>query len=137
MCDCFYPEVFSNRLVKARKPYKCCECGSDIAAGEKYHSIFGVWDHDPGSYRVCADCEVVREWLLKLDLPDADCCLGTYGNLHCELVEFGLVSFEEGQLVEIVEGLELLYCQENAWKVKVRDVTSFGLVPKTFMEIQR
>jgi hypothetical protein len=121
MCDCYYPEVFNNKIVRARKPYQCSECRSTIVINEKHHSIFGVWDHEPGSYRVCADCEIVREWLLDLDLPEAECCLGTYGDLYHELVECDLISFERGQPITVDERLELLSRQENGWKVKVRE----------------
>jgi hypothetical protein len=120
MCDCNYPEVFNNRTVRAKKPYKCYECRNTIAVNEKHHSIFGVWDHEPGSYRFCRNCETLRNWLLEL--PDADCCMGEYGNLYYELAECGLISFKNSEPVEIDERLELLPCQENDWKVKVREV---------------
>jgi hypothetical protein len=122
MCDCNYPEVFSDRLVKAKKACNCYECGSAIAEGEKYHSVFGVWDHDARSYRFCCNCQALRSWLLKLDLPDADCCLGTYGSLHEELSECGFIFFEEGEPVEVDERLELIPGQDNNWKLQVREV---------------
>jgi hypothetical protein len=121
MCDCPYPEVFSDRIVRAKKPYQCEECGDTIAAGEKYHSVFGVWDHEPGSYKICCNCEKLRSWLLELNLPDADCCMGQYGNLYDELVECDLISFKNSKPIAVDERLELLPCQENDWKVKVRE----------------
>jgi hypothetical protein len=122
MCDCNSPEVFNDRLVRAKKPYQCYECGNTIAVNEKHHSIFGVWDGEPSSYRFCCNCETLRSWLSELDLPDADCCMGEYGNLYYELAECGLISCKKGRPVAVDERLELLSRQENDWKLKVREV---------------
>jgi hypothetical protein len=65
-CVCAYVDegYFSSfvdaRIVKARKSHVCNECGREIAVGEKYEYVFGVWEGDPGVYKTCSDCLSAR-----------------------------------------------------------------------------
>jgi len=40
------PSLYRERLVKARKPQKCCESNRVISPGEMYWRITGLWDND-------------------------------------------------------------------------------------------
>lgn len=51
---------YRDATPRARKPYRCCECGRDIAVGEIYHYAVGMWDGRLDAYHTCADCESVR-----------------------------------------------------------------------------
>jgi hypothetical protein len=39
----------------------CCECHGTIRQGETYHYHHGVWDGEARGYKVCSDCETLRE----------------------------------------------------------------------------
>ena len=43
-CSCDYdpPQVYSSRIVKGRKEYRCYECSHKIAVGEQHEYAFGL-----------------------------------------------------------------------------------------------
>jgi hypothetical protein len=45
---------------KACKSHVCCECGSEIAPGETYEHVVGVWGGRWCLYRTCALCARIR-----------------------------------------------------------------------------
>ena len=55
------PAFYVEKIVKARKPYKCCECGRDIHIGSQYQNVTGKWDGDFDVKRTCIDCYHIRE----------------------------------------------------------------------------
>ena len=55
-----YPDAYVHAVVKARKTHRCYECRGDIKAGEQYHRHSGIWEGEPGRFKVCADCEALR-----------------------------------------------------------------------------
>lgn len=59
MCD--RPSVWRQSDVRARKAYRCCECGDDIAVGVRYRSMFGVWEGDACTFRACLPCAELYE----------------------------------------------------------------------------
>ena len=61
MSDAEMPECFVHDRRKARKTHKCCECHGAIQKGELYHHMSGVWAEGPDAYKVCFDCEQLRE----------------------------------------------------------------------------
>lgn len=63
---------------KARKDHRCCECGGMIKAGETYNSHSGVWDGEPARYKVCPECDELRDEIERLaDLNhDEGVCFG-------------------------------------------------------------
>jgi hypothetical protein len=50
---------------RARKPYKCCECGRSIAIGEHYWKLFAVGSDGPFTGKWCEHCNVAKDWLWK------------------------------------------------------------------------
>jgi hypothetical protein len=48
---------------KARKAYKCCECGDVIPKGSIYERVTGKWYDAIDVYRTCAPCEEIRRAL--------------------------------------------------------------------------
>ena len=56
-----YPEFISETWPRARKAYKCCECGETIKVGEKHQSITGKWDGEILTYRTCEICAKIRD----------------------------------------------------------------------------
>lgn len=57
---CDSPEFCHEKIVKARKPHKCCECHDEIPAGAKYESCTGKWDGDLQTYKTCMLCVEIR-----------------------------------------------------------------------------
>lgn len=59
-----YPKFYRERMVRARKTHKCCECHSDILIGEMYNSFTGLWD-DFGTWKTCFHCLPLRDEVNK------------------------------------------------------------------------
>lgn len=55
------PTVYSCDNRKARINHKCHECHGVILAGERYNYHHGIWDGEPGQYKVCLECDALRE----------------------------------------------------------------------------
>ncbi len=66
---------------KARKPHKCCECGSDIDPGEKYQKITGLHEGSWVEFKTCYVCINVR--------AEAEADLGYQIGLTCLYEETG------------------------------------------------
>jgi hypothetical protein len=58
-------EVYSERMQRARKPYRCGECGRGIAIGETYRYAFSVYEGHADTYRTCGHCTVMQDWLSR------------------------------------------------------------------------
>jgi len=57
------PDCFRETNPIARKSHRCCECDREIAPGEKYERVDGIWEGYPRSYKTCIDCASVRNSL--------------------------------------------------------------------------
>lgn len=72
-------EFFSERIQKAAKPYRCCECGKTIPVGQRYTYACGKFDGDFRSVRTCLICD---------EIADAFCCDGRiFGQLWAGMHE--------------------------------------------------
>ena len=66
-CACIYIDDFApadfikQELRRARKLYKCSECGCAINTGETYEYTFGNWTGSTDTYRTCKDCLSIRD----------------------------------------------------------------------------
>lgn len=64
-CDWDYAAtVYSKSCHVARKEHKCYECGRKIMPGERYESVFAVWDGRGQTCRTCPHCLAIREWVV-------------------------------------------------------------------------
>lgn len=45
-----------EKIVAARKPYKCCECADAIKIGERHEYMVGKADGEIYQYRTCLFC---------------------------------------------------------------------------------
>jgi len=52
---------YGHEHRKARKAHMCIECLGWIEPGEKYHYHHGIWDGRAAGYKVCVDCETLRD----------------------------------------------------------------------------
>ena len=77
MCGCSEtPDFWESKWIKAKVVHKCCECGSDIDIGEKYHKhsflYDGKWSHE----KMCQFCSM--KWGEYLyELQERGCCIGS------------------------------------------------------------
>lgn len=76
-CDYESPDVYSSRLVCARKPYRCDECDGPIFIGERYEYAFGVQDGYPYQPHTCLDCVGIRKFI-QANIP---CWCWAHGNM--------------------------------------------------------
>lgn len=58
-----YP--YTQKIVRARKPWKCCECGENIAVGDLHEDYRGLCDGRWLSYRTCARCVALRDDVME------------------------------------------------------------------------
>ena len=56
-------KVYDEKEVTARKRHKCCECDGWIEPGEKYLSCHGLWEGMWQNFKVCKDCDELRDKL--------------------------------------------------------------------------
>lgn len=59
-CDAV-PDVYTEKMVMARKEHVCCECGDKIATGEIYQRAWGIWRSGPATYKTCRLCAKIRD----------------------------------------------------------------------------
>lgn len=74
-CD-EYPEFYDERVVKARKLHKCCECHIPIPIGVEYQRIVGKWDGQLSTFKTCMQCAAARK-----HIQDSDRVVIPYGEL--------------------------------------------------------
>lgn len=76
--DCEMPQAFQQKMRKAKKEHKCCECHKIIAVGETYEYSSGVWDGRPASFKTCTECVAIRsEYTQSTGEPTSFCDLGS------------------------------------------------------------
>lgn len=68
------PSVCHESIRRARRGWRCCECGEQIAAGARYQEHRGVWDGGWRAYRTCMACASMR--------ADLCSCGWVYGRLR-------------------------------------------------------
>ena len=55
------PDLYTKKIVTARKEHKCYECGRVVITGEQYESVRGKWEGDFETYKTCTDCLSLRD----------------------------------------------------------------------------
>lgn len=59
-------DVWREETRKAKRAYKCEECGLTIQPGEEHSYVFLVWDGEPYQHRTCLRCAGLWESLTDL-----------------------------------------------------------------------
>jgi len=80
MCE---PTIFNKTRHSAAKSYKCYECQTEIAKGDKYDRHSGLWDDSWDTYKICLKCADEIEAAFKKE-PDF---YFEYGQLHDFIAE--------------------------------------------------
>lgn len=57
--------VWDKKEHVARQPYRCCECGRDIAVGERYQRVKGLHSGGWDTWHTCLHCAWAAEWLMS------------------------------------------------------------------------
>ena len=62
----------TDKIVVARKDYKCCECKKIIKKGKRYRCFHACWPGIDGwdSFRYCLRCGNLRNLVIKKYPPD-------------------------------------------------------------------
>lgn len=63
-------EIYTEKVVKCRKPHKCSGCEKDIAKGEEAVMESGFMDGHPVSNYICLPC--IEEWLEESEQVDVE-----------------------------------------------------------------
>ena len=77
-CDYDPATIYSKRIVKARKVYRCEECPNRIQIGERYEYVFGVWEGYASQFKTCSDCTDLRQWVTN----NVPCFCWAHGNMR-------------------------------------------------------
>ena len=68
------PEFYRERLVRARKPYTCCEGNCKrterINPGDLYQCVTGKWNGEVSTIRSCVRCARLRKRVVDRYPPD-------------------------------------------------------------------
>ena len=62
---CEWPQIYEERVQRARKPHRCCECGTQIQPGERYEAIHGLWDGQFSRFSTCLACSTIRHHIAQ------------------------------------------------------------------------
>jgi len=73
-CDGERPDLYEERVIKARKDHRCYECSGVIPKGEHYNRAKGMWDGEFSSFATCGDCKAM--WC------DLGCTCWVFGSLR-------------------------------------------------------
>jgi len=86
-----YPSCYQMDQPKAKKVHKCCECHGEIPIGEIYNLHHGIWNHEPASYKVCRDCDALRDECDKDAMADEITPFGGLSDTVIELSDHDIV----------------------------------------------
>lgn len=90
-CDYDPPDFHSSRIVRARKAYRCYECGKPIAIGERHEYAFGIVDGYSYQPRTCTHCLDIRQFVVN-NIP---CFCWAHGTLISDAREIISRAYEE------------------------------------------
>lgn len=99
---CEFPAVYHMKPRRARKEHRCCECRGKILKGESYNYHSGVWDSQGRSFKVCVDCDLLRDFMNKgRDIEDR----APFGGLVDDILAVGDPATDR-RMVEIMKKRE-------------------------------
>ena len=86
-----YTEYCSEKIVAARCPRQCCECGCEIAKGERYERANGKTEGEWWQAATCLTCRAIRSSLFK--------CGYVFGEMWNEIHDLYCGDCEEGECI--------------------------------------
>lgn len=95
-CDGEQADVYTEKEVRGRKHYKCCECNGLIKKGEGHIYIAMLYDGSWSKYRQCQDCRfVINEIGRTIYAECGSWCYGVQGVTEGMRVELENLTGEE------------------------------------------
>lgn len=64
-CSCVYvmdydpPQLYNEKLAKAKEEHSCCECGKKIQPEDQYVYISGKWEGRFNVFKMCVVCKEI------------------------------------------------------------------------------
>jgi hypothetical protein len=58
-------DLYNEKVVTARKPYRCEECGDPIEPGQEYEYVKYMFEDYWGTFRTCITCRNIRRSLFR------------------------------------------------------------------------
>lgn len=81
-----YPNIFEEKIVKARKEHTCCECQNKIFKNEVYSKVKGHWtDGGWQEFKTCIKCIEIRH-----EVSSQEWGIPAFGNLADWAYEAGI-----------------------------------------------
>lgn len=110
-CECGDADTFffRQRLQRARKPHKCCECGYEIAPGESYEVAAGMTEGYFWSAATCERCADLRDSFEGLGF-----CVSFGGGLFDNYADW----LDEGNQTRRDADGDLERGRETAWRIR-------------------
>jgi hypothetical protein len=98
------PETMSTTRRKARKQYRCDECGAPIPVGTVYEYTWGKWDGDALTFRQHLEC--VQLWDDIVNGPCGGEGYPLFGGLKYEIKEH---EYNGGELTQRLRAIQEKY----------------------------
>ena len=93
MCDCDeVPEFITQKIRKARKSHRCCECKNLISKGHMYAYNSGLWEGSFSSFKTCIFCHGLRSEAVEESGDNH--CWPCFTGLLDYITDFGLTESE-------------------------------------------
>ncbi|MGB3203586.1 MAG: hypothetical protein WBB28_01220 [Crinalium sp.] len=80
-CDATPPDLYNSKIVKVRKPHRCCECAVQIEKGQECEKVDGLWEGSFSTLYTCLQCKELWGYLGEKEM---DCCM-EHGILYEEI----------------------------------------------------
>ena len=82
-CDYDMPSVYRCTVRTARTAKRCTECDRTIHKGEHFEDVWGIWDREVNTYRICCRCLSLRDFIKQ----NVKCFCSAFGDLHNDAIE--------------------------------------------------
>jgi hypothetical protein len=95
VCDHVSPTLYESRVVKTRKPHRCCECDLEIPTGSQAQKTDGLWDGDFSTVYTCLKCQKIWDYIFEN--PELECLCLVHGEMY-DAIHFML---DEGKIIPL------------------------------------
>ena len=104
-----YPKFQNLEILKARKQYKCYECGDVIVPGDQYERFTAKYDGEFASMKTCMGCADIR----KSFSPEGMTWGGVWEEIYDQWPDVTTACFSQ---LTTVDGKRKLRAEWMKWK---------------------